>query len=147
MGVKLRVEDVIQINAPIEAVWAVTADVERWPEWTPTMESVQRLDDGPFQVGSRALIKQPGLPAGEWCVAAFTPGEFFSWESRNRGIRMKAEHQLTTKDGGTENLLAFEMFGIAATLIWPLMRSSVTRAITKENHGLRRHCEERSATG
>lgn len=111
------------------------------------MESVQLLDDGPFQVGSRALIKQPGLPAAEWCVTALTPGEFFSWESRIRGIRLQAEHQLTTKDGRTENLLAVEIFGIAAMLIWPLMRSSVIRAITHENQGLKRHCEDQLATG
>ena len=27
----------IQIAAPVEVVWAILSDGERWPEWTPTV--------------------------------------------------------------------------------------------------------------
>ena len=36
----MEVENTIHIEAPPAIVWAVTVDVERWPEWTPTVESV-----------------------------------------------------------------------------------------------------------
>jgi uncharacterized membrane protein len=48
----------VDIDAPPEKVFALLCDVERWPEWTPTMTRVQRLDQGPFAVSSSAQIQQ-----------------------------------------------------------------------------------------
>ncbi|MER5972660.1 SRPBCC family protein [Streptomyces sp. NPDC002055] len=42
----------IVINAPLRTVWKLQTDVERWPSWQPPVETVDRLDDGPFREGS-----------------------------------------------------------------------------------------------
>jgi uncharacterized protein YndB with AHSA1/START domain len=44
----------VNIDAPPEQVFAVLCDVERWPEWTPTVSAAQRLDRGPFKLGRSA---------------------------------------------------------------------------------------------
>ena len=67
----MKLGHVIHIDAPPEVVWAVTEDIERWPEWTPTVESAKRLDQGRLDIGSTALLKQPGLPEATWVVTAF----------------------------------------------------------------------------
>ena len=67
----MRVDDVIHIDAPPEVVWAVTQDVGRWPEWTPTVTAVTRVDQGPFGLGSVARIKQPLQPQAPWVVTEF----------------------------------------------------------------------------
>ena len=71
---RMHLQHSLAIAAPAEVVWGVTIDVERWPEWTPTMEKVERLDGGPFQIGSQARIKQPQFNETVWTVLALVPG-------------------------------------------------------------------------
>jgi uncharacterized membrane protein len=137
----MMLENVIRIDAPQDVVWNVTVDVENWPQWTPTVKSVKRLDEGPFACGSAALIQQPGLPEAKWVVTALISGERFTWESRILGIRMIGTHELSTKDTGTQSALRVEMSGIVARLLWPLICSSARRSLEQENAGLKAKCE------
>ncbi len=137
----MKLENVVHIDAPQEVVWAVTEDIERWPEWTPSVESVTRIDHGQFDVGSAALIKQPGLPEAKWFVTAFTRGERFTWESRVRGIQMIATHEIRAAASGTQSVLRVEMSGLVAVLLWPLIRFSARRLLEQENAGLKDRCE------
>ncbi len=137
----MKIENQKQIDAPQSIVWRVTEDIERWPQWTSSVETVKRLDDGPFDVGSTALIKQPGLPEAEWRVTALTQGDGFTWQTRIRGIRMVGTHELTPSGTGTKSVLRVEMFGIAAALLWPLIRSSAHKSLEQENTGLKAESE------
>jgi len=137
----MKFENTIFIAAPRSVVWDVTIDVEGWPQWAPTFSSVKRLDDGPFDVGSSALIKQPGLPAAKWVVTSLTRGERFSWESRIQGIHMVGTHELTTQHTGTHSMLRVELRGLVAFLLWPVICIAVKRSLERENAGLKARCE------
>jgi hypothetical protein len=58
--------------------------------------SVERLDQGPLSVGSRARIKQPRLPAAVWEVA----GHSFTWMARGPGVITTGSHVVTAPAGG-----------------------------------------------
>jgi len=135
------IENKIHIESPLEVVWSVTENIENWPKWTPTVESIKRNEQGQLGVGSTALLKQPGLPATIWTVTDYVRGELFSWESRSRGITTKASHKLTTSDSGTQNVLSVEISGLILLFLWPLIRFKVRRLLEQENAGLKKHCE------
>lgn len=131
------------IDAPVDLVWKVTEDIDRWPEWTPTVATARRLDPGAFDVGSTAELKLPTLPASTWTVTQLTRGERFTWESRVRATRMVATHEMAPIDADrTESLVRIEMTGPIVTLLWPVFRLMVGRQLAEENRGLKRRCEQ-----
>jgi len=140
--VPMRVSHTIQIRAPLDRVWAVTLDVERWPDWTPTVTSVERLDGGPVQVGSRVRMKQPLQPPSEWVVTRCDAGKAFAWETRRPGLRMIGTHEMRTAPTGTTNILHVDAHGPLAVLLWPLLLLAMRRALRDENVGLARYCEQ-----
>ena len=138
----VQLEHVVTINAPPEVVWNVTEDVERWPKWTPTVESVKRIDGAPFDTGSTALIKQPGLPEVKWEVTELTRGTTFTWTTRIRGMHMSASHEIMPDPAGTQSRLRLDVTGFVAVLLWPLIHGSARRALSRENLGLKNWCEQ-----
>lgn len=137
----MRVSHDIHIDAPVEAVWATTVAVERWPGWTPTVTAVKRLDAGPLERGSTVRLKQPLQPASEWVVTQVEKGKVFSWETRRRGLHVIATHELSPEGAGTRNVLHVEAKGAVAALLWPLLRLVIRRALAAENGGLKERCE------
>jgi uncharacterized membrane protein len=109
------------IDAPSDKVWEVMVDVTRWPEWTPTIDSVERLDDGPLQVGSRARVRQPKLPRALWEVTEVVEGRCFTWEAMAPGMRTVARHEVVPGPTGSEVTLSIQQrgaMGAVAALVW-----------------------------
>ena len=129
------------IDAPLQSVWAITRDVTTWPEWTPTVTQILRLDDAPLATGSVVIIKQPGMSAKEWCVTEFWDGRGFTWETDERAIHMSATHELIGVDSGTKSTLRLRISGCLAMLLWPLIYNSARKNLELENIGLKMRCE------
>ena len=130
------------IEALPEAVWAVLTDVERWPEWSPSMTKVTRLDSGPFVEGSQARIKQARLPTMVWTVTELTPGRSFVWEAKRPGLTLVAGHRLTNGDDGAVKVtLTVEQRGALGRLLEPLTSRSAKRYLQMEADGLKRQSE------
>jgi hypothetical protein len=90
-----------EISAPTERVWAVVSDIERWPEWAPSVTRVDRLEPGPLAVGHRARIRQPRLLPAIWRVTALEPGRGFTWVTHSPGIRATGGHWLERAGDGS----------------------------------------------
>ncbi|MFO0912734.1 MAG: SRPBCC family protein [Pirellulales bacterium] len=137
-----KVEDSIQINAPVDLVWQVTLDVVNWPTWTPTVTRADRLDDGPFGLGSQTRLEQPGLPPAVWTVTAVEPYRRFAWRASVRGMHMTGIHQMEPRgDHATMSVLTLQMEGWFGQLLWPWIASRIGASLQQENAGLKRHCE------
>ena len=87
----------LNVKAPAERVWEQFLDVERWPQMTKSISEVRRLQDGPLQVGSQAIIKQPGLPRARWQVTELDPGHSFTWQTSSGGVTTAGSHAKVAK--------------------------------------------------
>lgn len=137
----MKIQHRIEIDASIDRVWDLTMDVEAWPAHTPSMTSVERLDDTPLGVGSQARIKQPAQPTRVWTVTELEPRTRFAWSTKAMGTRMTGGHELEECDGGTTNTLTIEIEGPLAPLMGFLMRRPIRRAIEQENEGFKAWAE------
>jgi uncharacterized membrane protein len=124
------------IDVPTPAVCAVLFDVARWPEWTPTIDSVARLDDGPFGVGSRARIRQPRLPRALWTVTEVVEGRSFTWVAKGPGMKTIARHEVVPDAGGSEVTLSIEQAGPMGTVAAMILGRLTQRYIELEAESL-----------
>lgn len=89
-------------SATPDAVFAVLADHERWPEWFPSVRKVEVL--GPAEgVGARRRVTVPGLVVDETFIA-WDPGSRWSFTgtSAKPGLftSLIEDAQLTARPGG-----------------------------------------------
>jgi uncharacterized membrane protein len=118
---KRHFETTRHIDAPTRKVWDVLFDVTRWPDWTPTIDSVERLDEGPFRVGSRARVRQPRLPQASWEVTRVVDGRDFTWEARGPGLKTIARHEVVPDGTGSRVTLSIQQtgpMGAVAATVW-----------------------------
>src|SRR5690349_973004 len=99
------------VDAPPGRVWEVMVDVARWPEWTPTVESVEVADGRPLHLGSSAEVRQPRLPRARWTVSELVDGRSFTWEATGPGLRTVARHEVLPSGAGSEVRLSIEQQG------------------------------------
>ncbi len=134
----------IEVEAPVERVWEVLREVERWPEWASTVTSVRRLDDGPLAVGSRVRVEQPRIPPTEYVVTEFEPNRSFSWTATGPGVRTTARHRLEQLGAGTTRVtLAVEQAGPLGTVMGRFYRRLTDRYLTAEAEGIKARSEGR----
>jgi uncharacterized protein YndB with AHSA1/START domain len=136
-------ETSIQIDAVPDRVWATLTDLERWPEWTASMQKIERRGDGDLAVGARVRIKQPRVPAITWRVTDLEPGRSFSWTAHSPGVTTLAEHRLTATGPATVAVhLAIRRSGPLAGLVDRLSARLTRRYVEMEAHGLKARCEQ-----
>lgn len=131
-----------EVHAPAERLWAVVHDVERWPDHVETVTSVERLDEGPLTVGSRARITQPRLPTSEYVVTALDPGRSFTWEAVSPGVRVIAVHEVVAVDAARSRLrLSVTQTGVVGVLSAPFLRRLTDRYLAAESSAMKTAAE------
>ena len=130
----------VEIPAPPTLVWSVMTDVERWPEWTPSVSRVKRLSAGPLRVGSRARIHQPKLPPARWRVTELNPGAGFTWVSVAPGVRVVAGHYIEPCADGCRVTLSIRYEGLLGRWLARWTRDLNERYLALEANGLKTRC-------
>lgn len=131
----------VTIAAPPERVWAVLIEVERWPERIPTVDEVERLDDGPLAVGSRTRLRQPKLPEAVWTVTELTEGKSYTWEQKSLGVIGVASHLVEPHPDGTRLTLSLSASGALAGIGWLFTRKLAEQYVETEAASIKKVAE------
>jgi len=129
------------VDAPPEQVWPLFVDLERWPEMTKSIREVRRVDKGPFQVGSEAIIKQPRLLPARWRVTELEPGHSFIWETTTGAVTSVGAHIVDADGQGSKITLTLRMHGPFARLAYAFLGGLSRRYLLMEMEGFRRTAE------
>lgn len=130
----------ISIAASPADVWKVLADVERWPQWTKSVKSVQRLDQKPMAVGSQTRIEQPKLRPATWTVTVWEPEKSFTWVSKS-GVTVTGVHEIIPTPRGCDVNLTIHFGGLLGGVIGFFAGSLTTEYMAMEANGLKRQAE------
>lgn len=137
----MRFETTVQIAADPNRIWSTWLDVERWSDWTPSVDSAQRLDEGEFGVGSRARLKQPKMRAAVWEVTELEPDRSFVWTTRSGGVTMVASHVIEPGADAATVRLVLDLTGPLSGLLGRLMGGRIRSYLQAEADGVKTYCE------
>lgn len=132
----------VEILAPPDRIWATWMDVERWPDWTPTVNTAKRLDPGPLALGSRTRVVQPRLMPAVWRVTQLDEsGGCFTWAAGRPGIKVTATHRVEPTPDGCRVTLSLTYSGLLGPLMARQLKQLNWDYLTREANGLKSHCE------
>ncbi len=132
-----------EIAASPRNVWAVLIDIERWPEWSASMQQVTRLEPGPLRVGSTARVQQPKVRPTVWTVTELAHQRSFTWTASSPGIRLTGYHEITPTACGVSAVLTFAITGPLARIAGLLGGSRIRSYVDMEAEGLKQRAELR----
>lgn len=136
----MRYQRSVAIAAPADEVWAVLSDIRGWPDWTPTVTSV----DGPvapLRLGHVHLVTQPRRRPTSYTVEDLIDGRSFSWACGNQMMRQQADHEVVPAGEGCFVTLSFEMSGTLGNLLSNLAATKVRSFVDTEAASLKARME------
>ncbi len=134
----------VEVAAPVEVARNVLTDVERWPEWTASIERIECRTPLPLSIGARVWIKQPKLMPAVWTITRWDELNGFTWESRHFGLQVLADHRLTPTATGCTLELRLCYAGLLGPLVGWLGGGITNRYLDLEATGFQRRCAELS---
>jgi uncharacterized protein YndB with AHSA1/START domain len=133
----------VEIDTSAATVWEAFVAVERWPEWTASVERIVALDDPSIEVGHRFEIKQPRMPNLVWEVTAVEPGVSWTWRAKGLGATTFATHEVIAQGNDhTHVRQRIDQRGPIGVLVGVLMVRLTKRYLALEAAGLKARSEE-----
>ena len=140
----MMTESTVEIEAPASLVWDVFVDVERWPDWTTSVERIVPLDGPGIEIGNRFEIKQPRVPKLVWEVTEVEPGTSWTWRQRSPGGTTFASHNVIASETGTTPVRQrIDQRGPVGVTLGLLTRRLTRRYLDLEARGLKARSEQR----
>jgi len=128
----------IDVAAPVETVWRVLTDLERWPSWNPDVTSMSV--DGPLAEGTVFRWKAgPGTIVSR--IERVDPLRLVAWSGKTLGV--KAMHVWHFEQaGGTTHVRTQEaLHGIVARVLRSSLQKTLDSALESGLRNLKAEAE------
>jgi len=115
----MRFESSIDINAPVEKVWALIDKLEEWPQWMPSLKKIERVSKGPLTAGSQLSVtaKVSGLTVILlMTIIDFVPERTVVMQGKALGTNLTRFYNLEPVNGKTKVTIGGEVSGALAWL-------------------------------
>ena len=112
-------ESSIDINAPVEKVWALIDKLEEWPQWMPSIKKIERVCEGPLTIGSQlsVTVKVSGITVKLlMTVNKFVPERNVVMEGKVLGTKLTRFYTLEPVNGKTKVTIGGRVSGFLAWL-------------------------------
>ncbi|MFD3782027.1 SRPBCC family protein [Streptomyces sp. NPDC058612] len=114
----------VEIDRPIEAVFAYLADGRHDPEFSPQVQEITKTPDGPTAVGTvfRSTVKDAGMKTGrEFRITAYEAPGLIRWTEQTKNlVTASGGYDLEALPGGRTRVRIFntlEGHGIGKLLV------------------------------
>ena len=142
MATTIRAE--IEIDAPVERVWAILADLPRYGEWNPFTPRV----DGSLSVGKTVMLhvmlgRKPPMRTPE-VVSEVEPGRRFSWGrgGSSRILRASRSQVVEPVGAGRTRYVTADVFaGVLSPLVIAIYGKAVERGFRSVAEALKVRAE------
>jgi hypothetical protein len=121
------------VHAPLEAVWALLADVDAWPRtFAPHLRAAHL--DGPLAVGATGWVQlRLPSPRSPFAVTSLTEGTQWAWRGRLLWLTMDYDHRVARTPAGCRVTFDVDLTGplgsLARGLGRPVYRRQMERAL------------------
>ena len=128
----------IDVAAPVETVWRVLTELERWPSWNPDVTSMSV--DGPPAEGTVFRWKAgPGTIVST--IRRWDPPRLVAWSGKTMGV--KATHVWHFEQAGAATHVRTEeaLHGIVARLLRGSLQKTLNKALEDGLRNLKAEAE------
>jgi uncharacterized protein YndB with AHSA1/START domain len=130
----------IGIAAPLERVWGLLADIERWPTWNPDVKSAAL--SGTLAPGSEFRWKSGGVNIRSQLEQVEAP-RAIGWTGKTIGLRARHVYRLEPHPRGTRVSSEESYEGWAALLFRNRMETTLQQALDNGLRYLKAEAERR----
>jgi len=136
----MQFEEQILINAPINRLFSLYANVSGWSSWDPDVKSSSI--DGPFFSGATGTLQPSSGPKAKITFTEVLPNRLFTVESKLPLCTMRFEHELLPVGNQIQALHRVSFVGFLSPLFGRLIGSQIQKGLPRTLEGLKRAAEQ-----
>jgi hypothetical protein len=136
----MKFEERILINAPVEKLFSLYADVSGWSSWDPDVKSSSI--DGPFSSGATGTLQPSSGPKTKITFTEVLQNRLFTVESKLPLCTIRFEHELSAVGNQTQALHRVSFIGFLSPLFGRLIGSQIQKGLPSTLEGLKRAAEQ-----